>query len=293
MKKYLMKRLLYLLFVLFCVTVFSFGVTTLAPGNPADMGVGRNAPFLLRYIAWLRIILIGPPSGVIWPYSATLSTFAQLLPGTLRLISASLFAIVIVSIPLGMLSAIKKNSAFDYFIRFISFFGISIPNFAIGFFLLYTFAVALSWFPVIGDGGMRNMVLPVCALSIPLVSRNTRQIRGVVLEELNQEYITGATARGVRRWRIVCFHILPNTIPSMFGFLNVLIGHLLGGAVIIETVFIWKGIGTLATNAIRNLNYPVIQSYVLWMAILYICSSFILDVVYHLTDPQFRRRRTG
>lgn len=291
MWKYLFKRLLNLFVILFGVSFFIFAVTTLVTGRSTADNPDIVTSYFMRYFNWLRMIVAGSADGVDWSRRwSSLAYFGQYIPETIRLLAVSFIVVVLVSLPLGVLSALKKDSFFDYTIRFFSFFGASIPNFSLGFLLLMGFAVTLRWFPVIGEGDLLHMVLPVCALTTPIISRYIRQIRGAALEELNHDYVAGATARGVSQWRIVVFHILPNALPSVLAYLGIMIGQLLGGVIIIETVFFWRGIGNITVQSIRAQEYPVIQSYALWMAILYIVSTFTVDTVYQLMNPQFRRK---
>ena len=290
MKKYLIKRALYLLALLLCVTFFTFAVTTSVPGGDITGGSSGDASYFFRYTAWLRVILLGQTKGLNLPRNAAFIHFGQLMPGTIRFAGISFFFIVVISLPLGLLCAVKKDSISDYIIRIFSFLGASIPNFILGFLLMFYIAVRYRWFPVIGSAKPRSMVLPVIALTTPLISRYIRHIRGVALEELNREYIVGATARGVHQWRIILFHVIPNALPSMLSFMRISIGQLLSGVVVIETVYVLSGVGSLAVSSVRSYDYPVIQAYVLWMAVLYIATSLVIETITNMTDPLFRRK---
>ena len=290
------KRLLYLVGVLLGVSLFTYIVMSSADRGALFLETDSPISFFAGYFAWLGNIFLsedpgfGAGSGGYSPRAALLY-FNRTIPGTIRLASASLAFVITFSIPLGILSATHKNCIFDYFIRAISFIGSSIPNYILAIILMFGFAVNLRWFPVMSNAEPRSIVLPLCSLSLPLISRYVRHIRAVTLEELSQDYIIGALARGVKQWRVVLYHVLPNILPAILSFLVASIGHLLGGVVIIETIFAWKGIGVLVVPAIRQQDIPVIQAYVLWMAIFYIAFSVFIDTVSQLLDRQIRRKK--
>ena len=293
MKTYLIKRLLYLFVVAFGVSFFIFSVTTLASGRQGFTEAESGTPYFMRYLSWLRVVLLGHTQYVRGQRQVTLSQFGRMIPGTMRLAGATLTITVILSLPLGFFSAMKKDSLFDNTVRLLSFLGASVPNFILGLLLLFVFAVRLRWFPVIGAGDLRHMVLPVCTLSFSLVSRFMRQIRGTVLEELGRDYVTGAMARGLHPGRVMIFHVLPNALPSILSYLGVSIGQMLSSVAIIEILFFWPGIGALTVDSVRQLNYPIITAFALWMALLYILSLFVVDTALHWLDPQFRRKGAG
>jgi peptide/nickel transport system permease protein len=287
---FFIKRLLYLIAILFGVSFFTFAVTTSAPGGNVALRVSGDASYFFRYIAWLRLVFLGHTGGIYWPRSGVFFYFGKMIPGTFRLAGVSLIVIILISLPLGIISALKQNSPFDYIVRFFAFFGASIPNFILGFILIFAFVVGQKWFSLFSGGELKSMVLPVSALTIPLISGYLRHIRGVTLEELSQDYVTGAAARGLRQWRIMMFHIFPNLLPSMLSYTVVSIGRLLSSVAIIETIFIYRGVGSLAVSSIRVQDYPVIQSFVMWMALVYIISSFIIDTINFITNPLFHQK---
>lgn len=176
-------------------------------------------------------------------------------------------------------------------IRFLSFFGVSMPNFWLALLLMYIFAVRLGWFKVVSTNSVQGMILPVATLTIPMISSYARQIRAALLEELNANYVIGARARGIPERRIIWGHVLPNAILPIVTLLGLSVGHLLGGAAIIETIFSWQGIGNMVVEAIRVRDYPLIQGYVIWMAIIYVMVNLIVDIAYRLLDSQIRLRK--
>lgn len=311
-RHFIQKRLLELIFVLLGVTFLTFVITSAAPSNAAEMyflshgitpsetlleetrrEMGLDAPVLVRYFQWLGNALTGD-LGVSYQFGE--SVFAQLsrkLPKTIQLASGALAVTVVTAFPLGILTAVRKNKLTDWLIRLISFVGISLPNFWLALILLYYFGVVLKWFPVISAGDFKSMVLPVFTLAIPLCCSYIRQIRAAVLEELGKEYVAGARARGISEIRILACHVLPGALTPIVTMICLSIGHLLGGAAIVETIFGWPGIGSMVVDAIRVRDYPVIQGYVIWMAVIYLVVSLIGDAACRLLDPQQRRAKEG
>ena len=310
MLKFIAKRVVQLLFVLIGVTFLTFIITKATPSDAAEMKyismgmmpstelleqtreeMGLNDPVLVQYKNWLVNILKGD-FGTSSKYSEpVLVQLQKKLPMTLKLAGVSLCVIILIAFPLGILSAVKKNKIIDYIIRFFSFFGLSMPNFWLGLILMYIFSVKLGWFKVVSENNLAGMVLPVATLAIPMISNYVRQIRTAFLEELSSNYVVGARARGVTEIRIIFGHVLPNAIIPVVTLLGLSIGHLLGGAAIIETLFSWQGIGNMVVEAIRVRDYPLIQGYVIWMAVIYVVVNLLVDISYIILDPQIRIKR--
>ena len=253
--------------------------------------MGLNDPVLIQYGRWLGNVLHGDLGESSKFGESVLTQMTRKLPMTLKLAGVSLVAVILISFPLGVLSAVKKNKTADYIIRFLSFFGVSMPNFWLALLLMYIFAVRLGWFKVVSTDSIGGMILPVATLTIPMISSYARQIRAALLEELNANYVIGARARGIPERRIIWGHVLPNAILPIITLLGLSVGHLLGGAAIIETIFSWQGIGNMVVEAIRVRDYPLIQGYVIWMAIIYVTVNLIVDISYRCLDPQIRLRK--
>ena len=310
MVRYILKRLLQLVVVLLGVTFLTFMITQATPSDAAEMKyvsmgmmpstellektreeMGLNDPVLIQYGRWLGNVLHGD-LGESSKFGESVGTqMTRKLPMTLKLAGVSLIVVIVFSFPLGILSAVKKNKVADYMIRFLSFFGVSMPNFWLALLLMYIFAVRLGWFKVVSTNSVQGMILPVATLTIPMISSYARQIRAALLEELNANYVIGARARGIPERRIIWGHVLPNAILPIVTLLGLSVGHLLGGAAIIETIFSWQGIGNMVVEAIRVRDYPLIQGYVIWMAIIYVTVNLIVDIAYRLLDPQIRLRK--
>ena len=310
MVRYILKRLLQLVVVLLGVTFLTYMITQATPSDAAEMKyvsmgmmpstellektreeMGLNDPVLIQYGRWLGNVLHGDLGESSKFGESVWTQMTRKLPMTLKLAGVSLIVVIVISFPLGILSAVKKNKAADYIIRFFSFFGVSMPNFWLALLLMYIFAVRLGWFKVVSTDSVQGMILPVATLTIPMISSYARQIRAALLEELNANYVIGARARGIPERRIIWGHVLPNAILPIITLLGLSVGHLLGGAAIIETIFSWQGIGNMVVEAIRVRDYPLIQGYVIWMAIIYVTVNLIVDIAYRLLDPQIRLRK--
>lgn len=305
---YVGKRLLQLMIVLLGVTFLTYLVTVAAPSDGAEMyylsrgitpseellartreEMGINDPLFVRYGRWLKDALRGELGS---SYSSGENVVAQLgrrLPGTLKLAGTALFLMIALAFPLGILTAVYKNSWTDYVVRFVTFFGNAMPDFWFALIVMFVLAVRLKWFQVMGSNDFKSMVMPMLTLSIPLACSYIRQIRAAILEERNKEYVIGARARGVSERRIMLCHVLPNSLIPIVTLIGLSIGHLLGGAAIIETIFSWQGIGSMVVEAIRNRDYPVIQGYVIWMAFIYVFVNLAVDIFCHVMDPMKRR----
>ena len=310
MVRYILKRLLQLVVVLLGVTFLTFMITQATPSDAAEMKyvsmgmmpstellektreeMGLNDPVLIQYGRWLGNVLHGDLGESSKFGESVWTQMTRKLPMTLKLAGVSLIVVIVFSFPLGILSAVKKNKVADYMIRFLSFFGVSMPNFWLALLLMYIFAVRLGWFKVVSTNSVQGMILPVATLTIPMISSYARQIRAALLEELNANYVIGARARGIPERRIIWGHVLPNAILPIVTLLGLSVGHLLGGAAIIETIFSWQGIGNMVVEAIRVRDYPLIQGYVIWMAIIYVMVNLIVDIAHRLLDPQIRLRK--
>lgn len=308
MKNYVIRRLLQLIPILLVITFLSFGMMRLAgsdaviqkmenTGMVATQGVidaaraelGLDKPFLTQYFVWLGNLLRGDMGTSYISGQEVFSTFISKLPATLLLAAVSIALTVVISIPLGILAAVKQNRWVDYLIRVASFLGNSMPNFFTGLLLMYFFAIRLGWFPVISrEVTLQNVMLPSLALAIAMSAKYLRQVRATVLDELSKDYVTGAKARGVPFSMTLTKSVLRACLVTIITLLTLSIGSLLGGTAIVESIFMWDGVGKLAVDAINMRDYPMIQAYVMWMAIIYVCVNLITDLSYRALDPRIR-----
>lgn len=308
MIKYVLKRLLQLIPVLIGITFLSFAMMRLAGGDAvtymyenAGTAVsqevidktraeyGLDQPFLVQYGKWFAGMVTGDMGVSYVSKKDVYDTFVEKLPATLLLTVSSVLLTMIISIPLGILSAVKHNRWCDYVIRFVSFIGNSMPNFFAALVLMYFFSIKLGWLPVITtDNIALSLVLPTLTLAIAMASKYTRQVRAAVLEELNKDYVAGARARGVRGSVIVWRNVMKSSMLTIITLLALSIGSLLGGTTIVETIFMWDGVGKMAVDAITMRDYPIVQAYVAWMAIIYVVVNLVTDILYHYMDPRVR-----
>lgn len=310
MTKYILKRMFQLVIVLLGVTFLTFMVTQATPSDPAEMqyaimgiapspelleqtreDMGLNDPVLVQYGRWLKNVLRGDLGESSKYGEPVLSQMTRKLPMTLKLALVSGVIMILISFPLGIYSAVKKNKFSDYIISFTSFLGISVPNFWLALMLMYVFAIRLGWLNVISADNVKDMILPAATLVIPLICRYIRQIRAAILEELNSDYVVGARARGIPERTILFRHVLTNAILPIMTLMGLSVGHLLGGAAIVESIFSWRGIGDMVVQGIRVRDYQLIQGYVIWMALIYVTVNLIVDISYRLLDPQTRPNR--
>ncbi len=308
MRSYVIKRLLQIVPILLVITFLSFAMMRLAGSDAVlqkmentgmalsqevmervRMELGLDKPFLTQYAVWLGRLFHGDMGTSYISGKKVLPVFLSKLPATLLLTAVSIMLTVVVSIPLGVLAAVRQNRFTDYLIRLCSFLGNSMPNFFVALLLMYFFAIRLRLFPVIASGvGLQSVALPAVTLAVAMSAKYLRQVRAAVLEELSKSYVAGAQARGVGFSVILTKSVLRASLVTILTLLALSIGSLLGGTAIVEFIFLWDGVGRLAVDAIHMRDYPMIQAYVMWMAVIYVCVNLITDLSYHFLDPRIR-----
>lgn len=308
MKNYALKRLLQLIPILLAITFLSYGMMRIAGSDVVEQKMentsgtvsqemidnaraelGLDKPFVVQYFTWLGNLLRGDMGTSYVSNKPVFSTFVSKLPATLLLTAVSILLTVLISIPLGIWSAVKQNTATDCVIRTASFIGNSLPNFFVSLLLMYFFAIRLGWFPVISGGvSLQSVALPALTLAIAMSAKYLRQVRATVLDELSKDYVLGARARGVKFSTTLIRSVMKASLVTIITLLTLSIGSLLGGTAIVESIFMWDGVGKLAVDAINMRDYPIIQAYVMWMAIIYVVVNLITDLSYHFLDPRIR-----
>lgn len=308
MIKYILKRLLLLIPVLIGITFLSFAMMRLAGGDAvtymyenagaavseevidaARQEYGLDQPFLVQYGKWFAGMVTGDMGVSYVSKKNVYDTFVEKLPATILLTVSSVLLTMLISIPLGIFSAVKHNRLGDYVVRFFSFIGNSMPNFFAALVLMYFFSIKLGWLPVITtENTGLSLILPTLTLAISMASKYTRQVRATVLEELNKDYVMGAKARGVRGSVIIWKNVMKSSMLTIITLLALSIGNLMGGTTIVETIFMWDGVGKMAVDAITMRDYPIVQAYVAWMAVIYVVVNLITDILYHYMDPRVR-----
>ena len=308
MKKYAVRRLLQLIPILLAITFLSYGMMRIAGSDVVEQKMentgetvsqeivdaareelGLDKPFFVQYFSWLANLLRGDMGTSYVSNKPVFSTFVSKLPATLLLTFVSILLTVVISIPLGIWAAVRQNKATDYVIRTASFIGNSLPNFFVSLLLMYLFAIRLGWFPVISKGvSLQSVALPALTLAIAMSAKYLRQVRATVLDELSKDYVLGARARGVPFTTIMMKSVLKASLVTIITLLTISIGSLLGGTAIVESIFMWDGVGKMAVDAINMRDCPIIQAYVMWMAIIYVVVNLITDLSYRFLDPRIR-----
>ena len=306
--KYILKRLISLIPILIGISFISFALIYFTGGdavavryeaiggvlspeliNQKREELGLNRPFIIQYLSWLLGVIQGD-MGI--SYVSGKPVFGYIfskLPNTLLLSVSSLLTTLIISLPLGILSAVKKNSVFDNIIKGLSFVGNSLPNFFVALVLSYIFALQLKILPVISQGtSIKSLILPTLTLALAMSAKYIRQIRALIVSELSKPYVTGARARGIKENTIIFFNVLRLTSLTLITLMSLSFGSLLGGSSIVESIFMWDGIGKLAIESINLRDYPVILAYVLWMAFIYVFINLMSDISYYFLDPRLR-----
>ena len=308
MRNYIVRRLLQLLPLLLGITFLSFALMRLAGSDAVEelytnaggaayqeaadarrAELGLDKPFLQQYFSWLGGVLRGDMGTSYVSGRDVLDTFASKLPATLLLAALSVAVTAAVSVPLGVLAAVKHDGLPDHILRFLSFIGNSMPNFLVALLLLRLLAIRFKALPVIADGvSLKGAVMPTLTLAIAMSAKYVRQVRAAVLKELNEDYVLGAKARGVRN-RVILWHsVIRSSMPTIVTLLALSVGSLLGGTAIVESVFLWDGVGKLAVDAITMRDYPMIQAYVTWTAVVYALVNLSADLLCHALDPRIR-----
>ena len=307
-KHYVLKRILQLVPILLAITFLSYAMMRLAGSDVVEQKMentsgtvsqevvdaareelGLDKPFLIQYFTWLGRLLRGDMGESYVTGKSVFSTFLAKLPATLLLTVTSILLTMVISIPLGILAAVRQNRFTDYLIRFLSFIGNSLPNFFVSLLLIYIFSIHLGWFPVISSGlSPRSVALPSITLAIAMSAKYLRQVRATILDELSKDYVTGAKARGVKFSVTMVHSVLKASLVTIVTLLTLSIGSLLGGTAIVESIFMWDGVGKMAVDAISMRDYPIIQAYVMWMAIIYVVVNLLTDLSYRFLDPRIR-----
>lgn len=310
MVKYIGKRFLHLIPILFGITFITFAMMNTTTVDTVDKllentgsvvsqevednmrsELGLDKPSLVQYGDWVLGIFEGNMGNSYVSGKAVFTTIISKLPNTFILMISSILLTIIIAIPLGVIAAVFQNKFIDYIIRVLSFIGNSLPGFFLALLLILLFSVKLKWLPIIGSTGgtnFKNLIMPTLTLSIAMICKYTRQVRAVVLEELNKDYVIAAYARGIGYKTVLFKSVFRCSVMTIITLLTLSIASLLGGTAIVETIFMWDGVGKLAIDSINMYDYPMIQAYVVWMAFIYVVINLISDIVHHYLDPRIR-----
>jgi len=305
MARYLIQRVLYTLPVVWLVVSVVFLLIHIVPGDPIQQMLGEGAasvdiaatrhaygldvPLATQYMRYWRGVARGDLGRSLRFDQNVTPLILQRYPATLKLTVAALLFALLLSIPAGVRSARRRDRWDDRVLSFVSLLGLSFPNFAMGPILILFFAIFLRWLPVSGSGTWRHIILPAVTMGGALAAILTRMVRTTMLEELGQDYIRTARAKGLPERTVVYRHALLNALVPVLTVVGLQFGALLAGAIVTETIFSWPGIGRLTIQAIGNRDYYLVQGCVLAIGLTYIAVNFLTDLTYSLANPRIRQ----
>jgi peptide/nickel transport system permease protein len=314
MKNYLIRRALLTIPIILGISFVTFFIINLAPGNPLDLMVsptmtpearlilernmGLDAPLYKQYATWLWNVLRGNLGYSYNSYRPVIQIIADRIPATFFLMGSALILGLLFAVPLGILSAVKQHSIFDYFATLVAFFGVSTPNFFLGLGLIYLFCLKIRLLPSSGmfslgqaktlSDALRHLALPCLVLAVNISGRFIRYVRSAMLDVLEQDYLRTAAAKGVSYFSKIRVHAFRNALLPLITLIGLEIPSLLGGAVVTEQIFSWPGIGRLTMDSIATRDYPALMGLNLLTAIMVLLGGLITDILYALADPRIK-----
>jgi ABC-type dipeptide/oligopeptide/nickel transport system permease component len=305
MSQYILRRFLQMIPITFGILTLVFSLIHMIPGDPAVQIAGESArpedvaavrkalgldqPLWTQYVHYVTHVIRGDFGTSFQTNLSVADQIKQRYPATIELAMGSMFIALLVAFPLGIISAIYRNSWIDNVARFFALIGVSMPSFWFGPLLIIAFAINHEWFPVSGrDEGLKSLVLPALTMGLALSAILTRMIRVSLADELTQLYVTTAVAKGVTRTRAIFRHALKNALIPVITVLALQFGSLLTGAIITEQIFSWPGLGRLLLTSISNRDYPQVQASILVIAVTYILVNFASDLLYGVVDPRIK-----
>lgn len=307
MRRSIIRRVLQFIPVLLGITFLAFLLIYLSPSDPVSVrmsaggisvnpeimesmrrSMGLDRPLLIQYGDWLWNILHGNMGKSYITDADVLDQILKALPYTLKMAGASLLLTLCISIPVGILTAAMQNSKFDYVVRVMAFVGNALPNFIIALCLMFIFSYRLGWIPVLATTKPIGLILPALTLALVMSSRYIRQIRAAMLDELGKGYVVGLRSRGLSETTILYKNVLKNIMVTVITLTGISLGSLLGGTVIVETVFTWPGLGSLIMEGISQRDYPVVQAVIVWMASAFMVVNLLTDISYTVFNPKIK-----
>ncbi len=307
MRRSIVRRVLQFIPVLLGITFLAFLLIYLSPSDPVSVrmsaggisvspeimesmrrSMGLDRPLLVQYGDWLWNILHGNMGKSYITDADVLDQILKALPYTLKMAGASLLLTLCISIPVGILTAAMQNSKFDYVVRVMAFVGNALPNFIIALCLMFIFSYRLGWIPVLAMTKPIGLILPALTLALVMSSRYIRQIRAAMLDELGKGYVVGLRSRGLSETTILYKNVLKNIMVTVITLTGISLGSLLGGTVIVETVFTWPGLGSLIMEGISQRDYPVVQAVIVWMASAFMVVNLLTDISYTVFNPKIK-----
>ena len=306
MPAYILRRLFQAALILLGISIISFALIHLLPADPARMVAGRTAsteqvenvrrqlgldqPIYRQYARYLINLLHGDLGRSYLQRSEVTALILPRLPATALLMVGAIFFELLLGLSLGLLAGLRRNTAIDQAIMALTFVFVSMPAFLLGLLLLYFFAVYLGWFPIGGYGEFKHLILPSLSLGLLGAGWYAQQMRSTVIDVLRQDYVRTARAKGLSRLRVISVHVVPNALLPIIAMIGLDIGFFMGGAVLIESVYGWPGIGQLTWQAIQQLDIPIIMGVMLIVAFAVAMGSLIADLVAPFVDPRIKLR---
>jgi len=311
MNRYILIRLLSLIPLWLGISMLAFSLGNFAPGDPATIIAQRlsdvppsaeqiaavrrdlhlDDPLPVRYVRWLGRAMQGDLGRSYRTNEPVLSELATHFPATLQIACLAFVIAIVIALPMGILAAVRRGSWLDQLARLAALFGASLPNYWLGYLLILVFALALGWLPVAGRERTGAAVLPALTLGLGAAATLARLMRSSLLEVLSEDFIRTARAKGLPERTVIVSHALKGALIPVVTVSGIVFGHLLGGAVIVEQIFAWPGIGKLLIDSIYDRDYPMIQGFVVFMGTVFTVINLLVDVVYPLLDPQIRFAR--
>lgn len=304
MTRFVIRRLILLVPTLLGLILLTFGILKLTPGDPAAIMLGQSAtpeqvaalrerlgldqPVLVQFFKYTQSVIRGDLGQSIRGNVQVLDAVMARLPYTLELAASAMIVAVLLGVSLGILAATTRHKWFDNLIMVISIGNLSIPEYWLATLLILIFGVRLGWIPVLGDTGLKHLILPTIALALGPAAVLTRLTRSTMLEALSTNYVWTAHSKGLRDRLIILKHVLPNALIPIVTVIGLMFASMLGGAVFVEVAFNRPGLGTLAVNAINNRDYPLIQGVVIIAALAFVLINLIVDISYAYLDPRIR-----
>ncbi|MFC5703906.1 ABC transporter permease [Cohnella faecalis] len=302
----ILRRLIASVFVVWGSLTLVFFIMNVLPGDPAELIVGQtateetiaklheslglNRPLLTQYTDYMSGIVRGDFGVSFISKEPVLHRLLEQFPATLTLTAASVIVALALGITLGILSAVYRNRLLDYVIRTLTLFSISMPTFWLGILLILIFSVSLRWLPAIGNGSFEQLVLPACCLGFACSGALARMVRNSILEVLGEPFVVTLRSKGLSERSVLYRHILRNALIPTITLTGILIGELLSGSVVTETVFSRQGIGRVVVDAIMQKDIPVVQAAILFASIFYILVNLAVDLSYSYVDPRVRSK---
>ncbi|MGL4676532.1 MAG: ABC transporter permease [Brevinema sp.] len=311
MGKYIFKRMLMLVPVVLGISFVVFSIMSLTPGDPAQLILGESAstealstkreelglndPFIIQYLRYVRGIVLGDFGRSYTTNVPVAQEIMSRFPNTLVLTVCAVILAIIISIPVGVFTAVRQYSLWDSGIMLLTLIGVSMPVFWLGLMLILQFSLNLNWLPAVGQpswslNGIKALVLPTLSLGVGTSAIITRMTRSSMLDVIRQDYIRTARAKGVAEFYVISKHALKNALIPVLTVIGIQFGSLLGGAILTESVFSWPGVGRLLVEAIRQKDTPRVMGVVIFLAIVFSIVNLIVDILYAYVDPRIKSR---